>query len=124
MTSAFASWPPVAAGWKPPPASGFASTCARTSRSKTGIHAARMLLPRCWFDAERCRAGLESLQHYRRDYNSRLNELKATPVHDWSSHGADAFRGLAIRHRPPREPKKPVDCFLRQQDPHEFGWMA
>jgi hypothetical protein len=89
-----------------------------------GIHAARMRLPRCWFDANRCRAGLESLQHYRRDYNTRLNEFKATPVHDWASHGADAFRGLAVRHRPPREPKKPRDSFEKSTGPHEFGWMA
>jgi hypothetical protein len=71
-----------------------------------GIHAARMLFSRCWFDAKRCKAGLEALQHYRRDYNQRLNEFKATPVHDWASHGADAFRGLAVRHQIPREKKK------------------
>ena len=45
-----------------------------------GIHAVRMLLPRCWFDAVNCQPGLEALQHYRRDYNSRLNEFKATPI--------------------------------------------
>jgi hypothetical protein len=66
-----------------------------------GINAARMLLPKCWFDADRCKAGLDALSHYRRDYNQRLNEFKATPVHDWSSHGADAFRGLAVRHKLP-----------------------
>lgn len=64
-----------------------------------GIHAVRMFLPRCWFDQVKCKAGLEAMQHYRRDYNQRLNEFKATPVHDWASHGADAFRGLAVRHR-------------------------
>jgi phage terminase large subunit len=53
-----------------------------------GINAARILLPKCWFDAERCKPGLEALAHYRRDFNQRLNEFKATPVHDWSSHGA------------------------------------
>lgn len=61
-----------------------------------GIHAARMLLPRCWFDAVKCKPGLEALTHYRRDYNQRLNEFKATPVHDWASHGSDAFRYLAV----------------------------
>jgi phage terminase large subunit len=65
-----------------------------------GIHAARMLLPRCVFDATRCAAGIEALKHYRRDYNSRLNEFKATPVHDWASHGADAFRYLATTLTP------------------------
>lgn len=68
-----------------------------------GIAAARLLLARCWFDAERCKAGIEALMHYRRDYNRVLNEFKATPVHDAASHGADAFRGLAVRHRAPRE---------------------
>lgn len=68
-----------------------------------GIHAARMLFPRCYFDATRCAAGLEALQHYRRDYNTRLNEFKATPVHDWAEHGASAFRYLAVRHQTPRQ---------------------
>lgn len=71
-----------------------------------GIHAARMLFPRCWFDAEKCKAGLEALMHYRRDYNQRLNEFKATPVHDWSSHCADAFRYLACWHQIPKEKAK------------------
>jgi hypothetical protein len=77
-----------------------------------GIHAARMLFPQCWFDATRCRAGLEALQHYRRDYNSRLHEFKATPVHDWASHGADAWRYLAVRHRTP-EPEQHVEPYKR-----------
>lgn len=61
-----------------------------------GIHAARMVFSRCWFDEEKCRRGLECLQNYRRDYNNKLGEFKATPVHDWASHGADAFRYLAL----------------------------
>lgn len=71
-----------------------------------GINAARLLLPRCWFDSEKCKAGIEALTHYRRDYNQRLNEFKATPVHDWASHGCDAFRGLAVRYKLPRDKDK------------------
>jgi phage terminase large subunit len=66
-----------------------------------GIAAARLLMPRCWFDETKCKPGLEALSNYRRDYNQRLNEFKPTPVHDWSSHAADAFRGLAVRHKTP-----------------------
>ena len=73
-----------------------------------GIHAARMLFPSCWFDAEKCKPGLEALQHYRRDYNQRLNEFKATPVHDWASHAADAWRYLAVRQQTPKDKKAPV----------------
>jgi hypothetical protein len=83
-----------------------------------GIHAARMLFPRCWFDAERCKSGLEALTHYRRDYNQRLNEFKATPVHDWASHGADAFRGLAVRHRVPKEKREQRGASM----PREWAW--
>ncbi len=86
-----------------------------------GIHAARMLFPLCWFDAEHCKAGLEALQHYKRDYNTRLNEFKATPVHDWSSHGADAWRYLAVTHRTPRE-KRPSGRMPMQ--PQRDGWMS
>lgn len=68
-----------------------------------GINATRLLLPVCWFDEERCEAGLEALTHYRRDFNTRLDEFKPEPVHDWASHGADAFRGLAARHQVPRD---------------------
>jgi hypothetical protein len=87
-----------------------------------GIHAARMLFPRCWFDAEKCRAGLEALQHYRRDYNTRLNEFKATPVHDWSSHGADAFRYLATRQKTPVE--KPRTVMAPRYNSGGTGWMG
>ncbi len=85
-----------------------------------GIHAARMLFPRCWFDAVKCKPGLEALQHYRRDYNQRLNEFKATPVHDWASHAADAWRMLAVRHQTPKE-RTPPD-FGAAGGPN--SWMA
>lgn len=83
-----------------------------------GIHAARMLFPRCWFDAEKCAKGLEALMHYRRDYNQKLNEFKATPVHDHASHGADAFRGLAVRHQVPVEAKRRRAAEM----PKQFAW--
>jgi hypothetical protein len=66
-----------------------------------GIHAVRMLLPKCWFDADRAGDCVEVLQNYRWDYNTRIHEFKHLPVHDWASHGADAFRGLAVRHQTP-----------------------
>ena len=61
-----------------------------------GIHAAKMLLPRCWFDADLCKPGLEALRQYHRAYNERLRSFRNTPVHDWSSHAADGFRYRAV----------------------------
>jgi hypothetical protein len=53
---------------------------------------------------------LEALQHYRREYNSRLAEFRATPVHDWSSHAADAMRYLATWYKPtaPKQQYRPT----------------
>ena len=75
-----------------------------------GIHAARMIFSRCWFDEVKCKAGLESLMHYRREPLERMStqqrqEFKTTPLKDWASHGADAFRGLAVRHKIPQDKK-------------------
>lgn len=61
-----------------------------------GIEAVRSLLPMCWFDETRCKPGLAALEHYRKDWNDKYKVFRSGPVHDWASHGADAFRYLAI----------------------------
>lgn len=61
-----------------------------------GINAARLLLASCYIDGEKCSAGLEALENYSWDYNARLDEMKPTPLHNWASHGADAFRYAAL----------------------------
>lgn len=61
-----------------------------------GIDYVRRLLPRCWFDAQKCKRGIDALMAYRKDWNEKLETYKASPVHDWSSHAADAFRYLAV----------------------------
>ena len=61
-----------------------------------GVEAVRNLLPRCWFDAEKCRQGLRALKSYHRDFNAQRQTYLPHPVHDWASHGADAFRTGAV----------------------------
>lgn len=60
-----------------------------------GIQAVRRLLPRCWFDKE-VKQGLDALRNYRRNYDEKRNVFFDTPLHDWCSHAADAFRYLAV----------------------------
>ena len=64
-----------------------------------GIQAVRMLLPTCWFDKVKCKEGLEALRMYRRDYDDKRQEFRLNPLHDWTSHYADAFRYFAVGHR-------------------------
>jgi hypothetical protein len=65
-----------------------------------GIHAVRMLLPKCWFDKLKCKRGIETLRNYQRKWDSRNQMYLAKPKHDWASHGSDAFRYLAMGTKP------------------------
>lgn len=67
-----------------------------------GIEACRNLIPKCWFDAERCKHGLRALKAYHREFNERRETFLPHPVHNWASHGADAFRTGAITIKPVR----------------------
>ena len=67
-----------------------------------GIAAARAVLGRCSFDAERCADGLDRLALYRRKWDEKNQVFSMAPVHDWASHGADAFRELAMGLRKPK----------------------
>lgn len=76
-------------------------TTERISRSD-GIEAVRQLLPKCRFhDMEReegggVTRGLDCLRSYERKWDSNLQRFIETPVHNWASHGSDAFRIMAL----------------------------
>lgn len=57
-----------------------------------GIEAVRKAIPRCAFDESRCGDGLQALESYRKKWNDGLGTWHNQPLHDWASHGADAFR--------------------------------
>jgi hypothetical protein len=78
-----------------------------------GIQAARSMIPRCWFDESKCTRGIEALRQYRRDYDERLKTWRGRPLHDWTSHGADAFRYLAVGYRPATDWGVPIRRGLR-----------
>lgn len=67
-----------------------------------GIQAARATFPRCRFDAKRCSDGLEALKQYHRSWDEEKQQFSTAPVHDWSSHAADAFRYLSLSWRNPK----------------------
>jgi phage terminase large subunit len=71
-------------------------TVAPMHRVEDGINAVRVLLPKCWFDAKKCARGIDALKLYRAEFDDKLQAFKPRPVHDWASHGADAFRYLAM----------------------------
>lgn len=60
-----------------------------------GINAVRVLLPRCKFDEVKCERGLDCLRQYQKVWDDERRCFALKPLHDWTSHGADAFRYLA-----------------------------
>lgn len=60
-----------------------------------GIKAARVVFPRIFFDETKTKRLVECLKRYRRRINQVTNE-PGDPLHDEFSHGADAFRYLAL----------------------------
>jgi len=72
-----------------------------------GIQAARQALPRCWFDKTKCKDGLEALRNYQREWDDDKKVYKKTPLHNWCSHYADGFRGLALAWKEQRIPEPP-----------------
>ena len=72
-------------------------TVARTPNMdiEGGIKAAREVFERVWFDAEKTKRLVECLKRYRRNIGQKTGEAGA-PLHDEFSHGADAFRYMAL----------------------------
>ena len=61
-----------------------------------GIESVRRLLGSAWFDEENCKAGIRSLRNYRKEWDDKRQAYKTKPLHDWTSHCADAMRYCAV----------------------------
>jgi len=78
----------------------------KASKIEDGIEAVRAMLSKCWFDKAKCARGIEALRQYRKEASpehlwraKNEPEYRDRPVHDWASHGADAFR-VGAMHKP------------------------
>ena len=69
------------------------------TKIEDGINAARLILPRAWFDRVKCADGLEALRQYRAEFDERTRTFRDRPRHDWASHSADGFKASAVGYR-------------------------
>ena len=69
---------------------------ARQMPLMDGIEATRNLIRKMWFDADKCREGINHLQLYRAELNEKTGVLNTKPLHDHTSHGADSLRYFAV----------------------------
>jgi phage terminase large subunit len=83
------------------------------------INAGRLMIPLTWFDAGRCAGGLERLRGYRKRWN-RTTRRYGGPLHDESSHGADAFGEFATNRGGGAALARPA----RPRFGEPLGWMG
>lgn len=88
-------------------AHGFVVRISPKLSRAAGIEAARTVFPKCWFDSEKTTDGLQALRHYRYERKDDGMSYTKEPLHDWSSHGADAFRYLAVSLSEAKPPLNP-----------------
>lgn len=99
---------------------------------KEGINAARLMFPKCVFDEENTAEGWSALSHYQYEVDSATGIWSKNPLHNEASHGADAFRMIAVglRDGNPKpgkvnlkltDTKKPVIIMPSRSMPG--GWM-
>lgn len=102
---------------------GLKFTVTRKLPIEDGVDAVRMMLPLCWFDQKRAARLIESLASWRRDWDDK-KQTWTRPIHDWASHGADAFRVLAVGRKRAYIPKQ-RDRYARHDFEGRSGtWMS
>lgn len=61
-----------------------------------GIETVRSTLPKVWIDEQNCKKLIFALENYRQEYDAKRKVYRDNPLHDWSSHAADAMRYLCL----------------------------
>lgn len=74
---------------------GLKCSIAKKVGVNDGINATISILYKCKFNSVKCKEGLNAMRQYRAEYNDKLEVFKPTPLHNWASHAADAFRYFA-----------------------------
>lgn len=69
---------------------------AKSQNLLEDIHAVRVFLRKCWFDAELTAEGVRALRSYSKKWDRRKKVYLNTPDHNWASHSADGFRQMAV----------------------------
>jgi hypothetical protein len=84
---------------------GFRTRIAPKLSVEDGIEAVRRMLPRTWIDAEKCDVGLRAVRDYREKVDPK-RRVSLGPLHDWTSHAADALRYLMIAYEEPQQKRQ------------------
>ncbi len=59
-----------------------------------GINIVADAMPSLYFDEDKCKDGIEAIDHYRREYDEENRQYGENPLHDWASHPADSLKEM------------------------------
>lgn len=82
------------------------------------INAARTIFPQCWFDQDNAADGIQCLRHYQYEVDPDTKLFSKVPLHNWASHGGDAFRMMGLMVKEPRKPRP------KQPMEQAIGWQG
>lgn len=95
---------------------GIKFTVADQYEIPDGIESCRSLFSKLWFDKKKCEPLLKALENYRQEYDVKKRVYRPRPLHDWSSHFADAFRYMAVSMPKTRDSLSPNDLDKRYNE--------
>jgi phage terminase large subunit len=90
---------------------------------ESGINLGRALIKESWFDDAKCKEGLAALRRYKYEYDEVRKVFSKQPLHDWTSHPADAFRYLAMAFQK-YHPDQPAQEENREVSYGAGAWMG
>ena len=72
-----------------------ATVLERENDISIGIEAVRAMLSVAYIDQNKCLHLIKCLENYHKKFNEKTQSYSETPLHDWTSHAADATRYMA-----------------------------
>lgn len=104
----------------------------RVKVKQDSIDQSRLLFPLIKIDQHRCAQGIDALRNYRKPWLEDKQTYGDHPVHDWASHGSDAFQGIAATnldtikpvHQPSEQAKidaQEAEAKKKRRSSPEFG---
>lgn len=104
-------------------AAGIKSVLVPSLSLQDGIQAVRKTLPNVWFDTtnEDVKIGVSALRMYQREWDDKRQVFKQSPLHDWSSNPADAFRYLCLGLNPSNARQHETRTVTKKPDPKSKG---
>lgn len=92
---------------------GIKFTVAQNISIVDGIEAVRSRLGIIYIDQQKCSKLIKALENYRQEFDAKNKVYKSVPLHNWSSHFADAMRYLCISLSKVRDQSDPAELDQR-----------